>query len=75
MTDYKIAKLVKAHSGYKCEVCDKYKTGKMYEYQNESFIGGYVPTYFKKMCSDCIYRTVYVTNVWKKMKKEGTLDK
>jgi len=75
VSSYKIAKLIKPFSNYKCEICNKHRMGKVYEYQSISFVRGYVPRHFKEMCGDCIYKEVYGTNLYKKKKKEGSLDK
>ena len=74
MPNYKVARLVKHRDHYKCEMCDKYKMAKVYEYQSVSFVEGFTPYHYKKICADCIYRTAYGTKHWKKMKKEGALD-
>ena len=47
----------------------------MYEYQNVSFVRGFVPHHFKQLCGECIYKKVYGTKFYKKKKKEGSLDK
>jgi hypothetical protein len=60
---------------FKCEMCDNSKFSKMYEYQSVSFVRGYIPKHFKKICGDCIYKKVYGTKDYKKKKKEGVLDK
>ena len=75
MPHFKIAKLVSHKSHFKCEMCGKIKMGKMYEYQSVSFVKGYIPKYYKQICGDCIYKTSYGSNKWKKEKKNGSLDK
>ena len=75
MSNYKIAKLIKRRSHFKCEVCDKIKMAKAYEYQSNSHVGGYTPKHFKEICADCIYKMVFGSIKWRKEKKEGSLDK
>ena len=75
MSSYKIAKLTKVRDYFTCELCGKLKMAKMYEYQSISFVRGYVPHHFKEVCGNCIYKQVYGTNLYKKKKKEGSLDK
>ena len=75
MADYKIAKILRQRSHFTCEMCGKHKLSKMYEYQSISYVRGYIPHHYKKLCADCIYKTAYGTKHWKKKKKEGTLDK
>ena len=74
MPNYKTAKLVKNRDHFKCEMCDKLKMAKVYEYQSISYVRGYIPHHYKKLCADCIYKTAYGTKHWKKKKKEGALD-
>lgn len=75
MPNYKIARLVKNRDHYRCEMCNKYKMAKVYEYQSVSYVRDYIPHHYKKLCGDCVYRTAYGTKQYKKMKKEGVLDK
>ena len=75
MDNKRIAKLVQVKCHFKCESCDDTKLGKMYEYKNISFVRGFTPHHYKQLCADCIYRTAYGTKHWKRMKKEGALDK
>ena len=75
MSRHKIARLLKLREYFKCEICEDTKLSKMYEYQNVSFVRGFVPHHFKQLCGECIYKKVYGTKFYKKKKKEGLLDK
>jgi len=70
----RLARIIKQKDHFKCEMCEKTKMGKVYEYRNLSYVVGYVPRYYKQVCGDCIYRRVYGTKFYKKKKKEGSLD-
>ena len=74
MANKKIARLINNRCHFKCESCDDTKFNKMYEYQNISFVKGFVPHHFKQICGDCIYKKVYGTKFYQKKKKEGALD-
>ena len=74
MPNYKIARLIKLKEHFRCEICESTKLAKMYEYQSISFVVGYIPKHFKKICGECIYKKVYGTKFYKKQKKEGSLD-
>lgn len=74
MACYNIANLTSYRASYTCQICYKPKFNKMYEYQAHNYGIKYTPEHFKKVCGDCIYKAVYGGNLWKKKKKEGTLD-
>ncbi len=57
-----------------CELCEKTKRTYIYEFRNFSYVRGYEPYHYKKLCGDCVYRKRYGNNKWKLMKKEKTLD-
>ena len=71
----KLARLVKYREHFKCEICGKTKLTKMYQYRSISYVKNYKPPLLEKVCGDCIYKECYGTNLYKKKKKEGTLDK
>jgi hypothetical protein len=56
-------------------MCGKIKLGRMYEIQSHSYVVGFVPKHYKKVCENCVYMKAYGTKNWKKRKKEGVLDK
>lgn len=74
MGAYNIAKMVAYKVSFTCQICYNSLWGKMYEYQAYSFTSRYKPEHFKKVCRDCVYKEVYGGNLWKKKKKEATLD-
>ena len=74
MPSYKVAKLIKLKNHFKCESCGKHKHAKMYEYQGAFFIASYIPKYYKEICEDCIYKTIYGPKNWKTKKRERSLD-
>ena len=71
---YEIAKLLRIKYHFKCEMCGKVKLGKMFHYKPLSL----VPRYKAKLmqvCEACIYKESCGSKVWRKMKKEGMLEK
>ena len=70
----KICNLVSKKSHFSCEICGKSKLSKMYEFQRHSYVRGYIPLFYKKVCENCVYKEAYGTKEWKKKKKEGSLD-
>ena len=74
MVQKRIARIINQRCHFKCDSCEETKFAKMYEYQNISFVRGFVPHHFKQICGDCIYRECYGTKNGKIKKKEGSLD-
>ena len=72
--DYNVAKLVSHMASFSCQICYKSKYNKMYEYQAYSYVPRYKPEYFTKVCADCVYKSAFGGDLWKKKKKEGVLD-
>ena len=71
---YNVAKMVSYMTSFSCQICYKSKYNKMYEYQAYSYVPRYKPEYFTKVCADCVYKSAYGGDLWKKKKKEGVLD-
>ena len=71
---YNVAKMVSYMASFVCQICGKSKYNKMYEYQAYSYVPRYKPEYFTKVCADCVYKSAYGGDLWKKKKKEGALD-
>jgi len=71
----KVVKLVHNKMHFNCEECNKTKLGKMYEMQSHSYVRGYTPRFFKKVCENCTYMKAYGIKDYKKMKLIRSLDK
>lgn len=74
MSAYRVVKLIHKRFYFCCEMCGKHKNAKMYEYQGYSYVEGYTPKYFKKVCEDCLYRECYGSKNWRTKKRERSLD-
>ena len=70
----RIARSVKHRHYFTCDMCGKHKISKMYEYKNISYVRGYDPPHYKKVCEVCIYRDVYGVKNFKRKKEEGSLE-
>tara|TARA_Y100000817_G_scaffold279579_1_gene243040 strand:- start:33 stop:263 length:231 start_codon:yes stop_codon:yes gene_type:complete len=68
-------KLLFSKTHFTCEICNKSKLAQMYKYRNLSYVLGYIPHTFEKICKDCLYKEVYGTKNWRKKKKEDALEK
>ena len=73
MAFYDIAKLMAIRIYFTCQMCGKTKTGKMYHYKSLCIVPRYKPPLLE-ICEDCVYKEVYGSKTWRKMKKEGTLN-
>ena len=71
---YNVAKMVSYKMSFTCQICGKPKFAKMYHYQAYSYVPRYKPEYFTKVCADCVYKSAFGGDLWKKKKKEGVLD-
>ena len=56
-------------------MCGNSRLTSMYKYRSISYVEGYVPKTFNKVCKDCLYKEVFGTKNWKKKKKEDALEK
>ena len=74
MKNKRLARIVMIKEHFQCEMCQKSKLGKCFEYQNVSFVRGFIPHHYKKVCENCIYKTIYGTKNYKQKKKEGVLE-
>ncbi len=70
----RIVKVVETRIHFRCEMCNNHKNAKMYEYRGHSYVEGYTPKYFKKVCEDCVYRECYGSKNWRIKKREGSLN-
>tara|TARA_Y100001963_G_scaffold150970_1_gene233009 strand:- start:1529 stop:1759 length:231 start_codon:yes stop_codon:yes gene_type:complete len=73
MAFYNIARLIKVKYHFICQMCGLCKNGKLYQYKALSIVPRYKPSLLE-ICEDCIYKEVYGSKTWRKMKKEGALN-
>tara|TARA_Y100001973_G_C5064010_1_gene264181 strand:+ start:239 stop:460 length:222 start_codon:yes stop_codon:yes gene_type:complete len=73
MAVFNIAKIIRIKYHFICEMCGVSKNGKQFQYKAFSYVSTYKPPLLE-VCEDCVYKEIYGSKVWRKMKIQKVLE-
>ena len=73
MGAFLVAKIIRIKYHFICEMCAASKNGKQFQYKAFSYVSTYKPPLLL-VCEDCVYKEIYGSKVWRKMKIQKVLE-